>query len=84
MKQAFLTYNEWAGDLHKGINLDHKGLTAKQIQEAIDNYTAINKPVALSKGEVPWVTWQVICVKFGLDPSKTKNIVLYITRAREG
>ena len=84
MKQAFLTYNEWDGDKHKGTSLDHKGLTAKQIQETINNYTANNKPVALSKGEVPWATWQVICVKFGLDPSKTKNIVLYVTRAWEG
>ena len=84
MKQAFLTYNEWRGELVKGTSLDHKELTPEQIQEAINNYTAINKPVTLSKGEVPWPTWQVICVKFGLDPSKTKNIVLYVTRAREG
>ena len=37
--------------------------------------------VVLSKHELPWVTWQLICVKFGFDPLKTKDILLYVNRA---
>lgn len=35
-KIAYLTYNELRGDAHKGITLDHRGLTAEQVQMAID------------------------------------------------
>lgn len=40
----------------------------------------VEKCVALSKNEVPWSVWQTICVKFNLDPFKTKNILLYVSR----
>ncbi len=44
--------------------------------------------VALNKSELPWTTWQLICVKFKLDPSTTNDILLYTNRAismpREG
>lgn len=38
MTNIYLTYNTFNGDLHKGISLEHKGLSAEQIQIAIDQY----------------------------------------------
>lgn len=38
IKRIFLTYNEWSDDVHKGINIDHKGLSINEIKKAIDNY----------------------------------------------
>ena len=37
--------------------------------------------VLLKKNEMPWVSWQIICVKFGYDPFKTNNVLLYIDHA---
>ena len=37
-KHTFLTYNTWNGDLHKGTNIDHRGLNSSQIQQAINEY----------------------------------------------
>lgn len=37
--------------------------------------------IAINKYEVSWVTWLLICTKFGIDPYKTKDIVLYVNRA---
>jgi len=41
----------------------------------------VEQCVALCKDEVPWVTWQMICVKFNLDPFVTKNILMYVSKA---
>lgn len=41
----------------------------------------VEQCVVLSKQEVPWSTWQLICVKFNLDPFTTKNITMYVNRA---
>lgn len=37
-KHTFLTYNIWNGDLHKGFDIDHRGLNSNQIQQAINEY----------------------------------------------
>lgn len=37
-KHTFLTYNTWNGDLHKGIDIDHRGLSEKEIEDAINLY----------------------------------------------
>ena len=37
-KHTFLTYNTWNGDLHKGTNIDHRGLSEKEIEDAINLY----------------------------------------------
>ena len=39
--------------------------------------------VVLSKAELPWVTWQLICVKFNLDPLKVNDLILYVHRAEK-
>lgn len=39
------------------------------------------KCICVSRAEVPWVTWQRICVKFGFDPFKTGDVLLYCTKA---
>ena len=38
-KHIFLTYNEWWNDgLHKSTDIEHRGLTAEEVQKAIDLY----------------------------------------------
>ena len=38
-KIVFLTYNEWIGDVHKGIEINTFGLNAEEVQWAIENYS---------------------------------------------
>lgn len=42
----------------------------------------MQQTVILSKYELPWETWQIICVQFSFDPYKTKNIWLNVSEAR--
>lgn len=42
---------------------------------------ATEKAVLLSKCEMPWTSWQLICVKWGFDPFKTTDVLLYCNRA---
>lgn len=37
-KETFLTYSEWNDNFNVNYNLDHKGLSPKEIQNAIDQY----------------------------------------------
>jgi hypothetical protein len=30
---------------------------------------------------MPWTSWQLICVKWGFDPFKTTDVLLYCNRA---
>lgn len=39
-KHTFLTYNQWNGELHKGTNIDDKGLSVNEIQLGIDMYVS--------------------------------------------
>lgn len=41
--KVFLTYNKWKGEFHTGTVLDDKGLSAYEIQEAIDLYVKTHK-----------------------------------------
>ena len=48
MERAYLTYNKWRGDVHQETQLDHKGLSAEKIQQAIDMYV-LNRDVEFLK-----------------------------------
>lgn len=37
---VYLTYIEWDGNLHKSTTIDNKGLSVKEIQNAIDIYSS--------------------------------------------
>lgn len=37
-EHTFLTYNTWDGDLHKGVSLNHHGMSSEEIQLAINLY----------------------------------------------